>query len=279
MRRSVWMAGLLGAWLSLATPAARADLVVLPAAESRPALKMHWLPKDGERRPVVVALHGCGGLYLADGKTLASRYPEYTQRLHGLGVHVLMPDSFGSRGEGSICSQKNETRRIRVQDRRGDVLAALAWLRSQPQVDADRIALLGWSNGGSTVLAVLDAEQSPTPGPLAAAVMFYPGCGQYSHISARPVPALMELGADDDWTPAAPCQRLAERWRSSGQDVTLHLHPGAYHDFDATRPVRFRTDVPNGVKKNGVHQGGNPAAREAALQSLDSFLRQRLQLD
>lgn len=268
------------AWaLALLACAAQAEPVTLPATEQRPALQMHWLPKDAERRPVVVALHGCGGLYQADGKTLASRYPEYTERLHALGAHVLLPDSFGSRGERSICSQKHQTRNIRVQDRRGDVLAALAWLRAQPQVDASRIALLGWSNGGSTVLSVLDAEQEPSPGPLAAAVMFYPGCGQYSHVNGRPVPVLMELGAADDWTPAAPCQRIAERWRAAGQDLTLHVHAGAYHDFDATRPVRFRADVPNGVKKNGVHQGGNPVAREAALHSLDAFLRQRLALE
>jgi dienelactone hydrolase len=256
---------------------AQAEVVGLPAAGARPALTLHWQPKDGERRPVVVALHGCGGLYQKDGTTLDRRYRDYTQRWQAQGFHVLLPDSFGSRGERlGICSQRNASRRITVQDRRGDVLAALEWLHQRPEVDPERIALLGWSNGGSTVLAVLDAEREPAPPPLAAAVLFYPGCGQFRHANPRRVPVLMELGGADDWTPPAPCQQLAERWQAGGLPLSLHVHAGAYHGFDSAQPVRFRTDVPNGVKRNGVHQGGNPQAREAAQASLDAFLDQQL---
>ena len=46
---------------------------------------------------------------------------------------------------------------------------------------------------------------------------------------------------------------------------------GVFH-FDGTDAVRFRTDVPNGVSRDGVHQGGNAAARAQALAELDGFL-------
>ena len=51
---------------------------------------------------------------------------------------------------------------------------------------ADRIAVLGWSHGGSAVLAALDGrapsvaawrDRSPQPAYFRAGVAFYPGCG------------------------------------------------------------------------------------------------------
>jgi hypothetical protein len=36
--------------------------------------------------------------------------------------------------------------------------------------------------------------------------------------------------------------------------------------------VRLRTDVPNGAGGAGVHQGGNPQPRAAALLEVDQFL-------
>ena len=49
-----------------------------------------------------------------DGRTLDARYPDYAQRLHAEGWHVLLPDSFGSRGEGSQCTKKAAERAIRA---------------------------------------------------------------------------------------------------------------------------------------------------------------------
>lgn len=256
--------------------AAPIDTLQIPVTERRPALTMHWAPVDGERRPAVVALHGCGGLYKRDGKTLADRYPDYIARLHALGLHVLLPDSFGSRGTSSICSQRYADRGITVAARRADVLEALAWLRQRPEVDADRIALLGWSNGATTALTVMDASHAPPAPPLAAVVLFYPGCGKLQQAEPTAKAVLMQLGGADDWTPAEPCERLAKRWQSAGRDVVVDVYPGAYHGFDADSPVRLRPEVPNGRNPGGVHQGGNPLAAAAAASRLREFLSRRL---
>ncbi|MBW8466516.1 MAG: hypothetical protein K0M68_28545, partial [Acidovorax sp.] len=67
--------------------------VDLPPLPSGVVLRAHWLPAKGaERRPAVLALHGCGGLY-AKGGGLAERYRETAKRLHDAGYAVLMPDS------------------------------------------------------------------------------------------------------------------------------------------------------------------------------------------
>src|SRR6185503_276458 len=47
-----------------------------------------------------------------------------------------------------------------------DQLAGIAWLRNRPQVDAERIAVYGWSYGGYMVLKLLEAA----PGTFAAGV-------------------------------------------------------------------------------------------------------------
>jgi dienelactone hydrolase len=260
----------------------------LDAAASRTTLALddgstitaHWLPLDGEaRRPAVVALHGCGGLWRADGKAVDhrfdSRYVEYVGRLHAAGFHVLLPDSFTARGESSICMQKNDARGVTVEVRRADVAAAVRWLAAQPAVDATRIVVLGWSHGAMTTLAAINAARADAARPVAAAAVFYPGCSallKQDFVLEQPL--LMLLGAADDWTPPARCQSLVRRVRRAQPqaDITLRVYADSYHGFDGTAPVRFRPEVPNGTDPKGVHVGGNPAARAAALAELDRFL-------
>jgi dienelactone hydrolase len=201
--------------------------------------------------------------------------------LHAQGIHVLLPDSFTSRGTRQICTTANAERSITVETRRNDVLAALRWVASQPGVDAGRIVLLGWSHGAMTALTTINAARTPSAQPLVAVVTFYPGCSALLKREFRlDVPLLMLLGAEDDWTPPAGCIKLVEQLKlvQPLADVTLRVYPDSSHGFDSTRPVRFRTDVPNGVNKAGVHQGGNPQARATALAEFDQFLVRVLRL-
>jgi dienelactone hydrolase len=250
--------------------------ITLPTAGGT-ALRAHWLPVAGDAapRPVVIALHGCGGLYRRDGKTFDARYPDAVARLHAAGFHVLLPDSFGSRGAGPICAIRNAERSITVETRRDDAIAAVAWAAAQPQVDARRIVLLGWSHGAMTTLSAINAARATHAQPLAAAVAFYPGCTALLKEAFRlDMPLLLLLGEKDDWTPPAGCEKLVARTRQAqpAADLTLRVYADSYHGFDGTGPVRFRADVPNGVDRSGVHVGGNPAARAAALDELARFL-------
>lgn len=248
------------------------------------ALHAYWWPAEGagigtaEHRPAVVALHGCGGLHAKDGR-LSSRYTETAARLHAAGYAVLLPDSFGSRGVASICGIRYRDREagLTVAQRVQDARAALAWAAAQPGVDVQRIGVLGWSNGGTTALNLLEQRQAhPAAGdpPLAGVAVFYPGCGPLlrRHAALERAPLLMQLGALDDWTPAQPCADFAHGLQAQpGSDVTLHVYPDSYHGFDGAAPVRVRADVPNGASAGGVHQGGNPQARAQALAALDDF--------
>src|ERR1051325_3418406 len=133
------------------------------------------------KAPLVVALHGCGGLYGSD-RDLNARHAEMGELLRRQGYHVLFPDSFAPRGYASICAIKIGTRDLNVANRRRDVLGALAWAALRPEVDAGRIAILGWSHGGSTVLSSNNRQNKEVAGSTVqprAAVAFYPGCSAY----------------------------------------------------------------------------------------------------
>jgi len=173
------------------------------------------------------------------------------------------------------CQPVSKARKVTQAERRRDALGALQWLAAQPQVDARRLALLGWSNGGSTVLATTNLAHALVRGadvqPRFAAA-FYPGCEAESQRGYRPVSdTLLLVGQLDDWTAAEPCQRLA---RDGPPRVTVLTYEGAYHGFDGSAPLRLRSDVPNGVHPGqGVHVGGQPAARAASQAALVQALQ------
>jgi dienelactone hydrolase len=223
------------------------------------------------RVPAVVALHGCGGLFSPRG-TLAKRETDWAERLSAEGYAVLLPDSFNPRGYRQVCTVAGEERAIHPAQRAYDALAAADWLGQQPFIDPSRLALMGWSNGGSTVLATIDASRKGRAAPpFRTAIAFYPGCRISAERAtyAPSVPLTILIGSADDWTSPEPCRALAARL-----PIRLIEYPGAVHDFDAPNaPQRTRTGV--GVSSGGngtVQVGTDPAAREAALAEVQRIL-------
>jgi dienelactone hydrolase len=239
----------------------------------------------------VIALHGCGGAYsIVEGKRdqLNERHAARAKAMLAAGYVVLFPDSFGPRGAREICTIRSGERTIDAERRRLDALGALRWLGAQSGIAKDRIALLGWSHGGSTLLASIDAGsdavaafRGSSDAPFfRAAVAFYPGCTpSWRSERWRPSsPTRIHIGAADDWTPAEPCERLGTRAHERGWPLEVTVHPGAHHGFDAPRgKVRLRADVPNGVAPGkGVHVGADPTTRDDANRKVDAFLREML---
>ena len=243
--------------------------------------------------PAVIALHGCSGMYsIAKGREdhLADRLAVRVDMLLGDGYAVLLPDSFRSRGRNEVCTVKLGDNPITPMRRRLDALGALAYLADRSDVAHDRIALVGWSHGGSTALATINIRDREVaafrdnvgaPPFFRAAVAFYPGCKVSLGAGDRwqpGAPTRIHIGETDDWTPAKPCVELGEAMAVRGEPLKVTVYPDSHHGFDApSGDVVHRTDVPNGVNPGqGVHVGANPAAREKANAKVRAFLNDRL---
>lgn len=245
----------------LVAPAGRAEQVRFAGgggAEIRAELTM---PAGTPVAPSIVALHGCAGPYPA-------RDDAWARRLAEAGHIVLRPDSFASRGLGPQC-------RVREREvtapglRREDALAAAKFLAAQPFAPPGGVVVMGWSDGGSTTLALALRGEDKPAGLLRGFIAFYPGCRWRAPDPAGP-PILLMIGAADDWTPAAPCQALAER---VGARIRFVAEPGAYHDFDAPVPLHTMGGIPRAQNADHVvHLGANPAAREDAIRRVTEFL-------
>jgi dienelactone hydrolase len=224
--------------------------------------------------PAIAMFHGCGGAYDKRGD-LSRRMREYAELFNGLGMHVLVVDSLTARYEKELCTQRTGTRRVTQANRRLDALGAIAYLADRADVDAKRIGMIGWSNGGSTVLSASNLHHRDVAAAIvkpAFAIAFYPGCESDLKRGYSPAaPLLMLVGQLDDWTPSAPCVALATSVTEMRPEIAVY--PGAWHGFDSDAPVRVRKDVPNGANPGqGVHVGGNPAAWRASRDRVVRFL-------
>ena len=232
---------------------------------------------DEGRRPAVVMLHGCSGMWANDTEPTLS-YLRWAEHLAQHGFVALLLDSFRPRGQREICTQQDRPI-LPGRDRSRDAYAALRWLAARPDIDPARIHVLGWSNGGQTVLNALrpDAPGRQATGPqFRSGVAFYPGCRGIGVPPYRPAaPLLIQAGAADDWTPARYCEALVAEAKEGGASVEIDVYPDAHHSFDrvGTR-IRYRPDVYNPSKEGGrgATVGPNPAAREKSIARATAFL-------
>jgi dienelactone hydrolase len=267
---------------ALAGPAAAQQFVDVTSTDTLNGQPMRlpsiWYAAPGSGpAPAIVLLHGCNGAYDNQGR-LNERLRGAVTRFNAMGIGALVVDSLMPRGEKELCTQKTGTRKVTMNERRRDALGALQWLSTQPAVDPARIGLIGWSNGASAVLAATNhkhAEVAAASVQANLAIALYPGCEAELKRGYEATASLLLLaGEADDWTPAAACKQLAAQ--AGGPPPQIEVYAGAYHGFDLAIPVRLRKDVPNGVHPGqGVHVGGDSAARNASQARIDAFLRER----
>jgi dienelactone hydrolase len=213
--------------------------------------------------PAVVVLHGCGGFHQ---DMLA-----WADRLRHWGYVALAVDSFGPREIETNCGAFG--------DQPIDAFRALAYLKTQPYVRADHVAVLGFSMGGISVLAALErgSISGLYPDKFRAGVALYPKCSGSTGLMTAPT--LVLIGALDDWTPASDCEAMAAGRselgisRSPGDRslVRLTVYPDAHHGFDLAG-LRFS----NGIKVLGHQMEYNDAATRDSIEKVRVFFRQTL---
>ena len=270
---------------SAARPQAAEEKVHFPSLDEGATVLDGYLfrPAEAGRRPAVVFLHGCAGLF-DRSHDIWPREVAWAARLNALGYVVLMVDSFAPRNQANMCAPGTFQDRVYLA-RPSDAYGALRYLQAQAFVRPDRIGLMGWSLGGGTVLYAIRKESLGRPaalpeGDFRAAVAFYPAsCKESSHKEpwTSAVPLLVLIGASDNWTPAEPCKSFLEGAVARGSPVEMRVYPGAYHDFDwPNMPLH---GLESDRTRAGIVPltGTDPAAREEALVRVPQFLARYLE--
>jgi dienelactone hydrolase len=170
-----------------------------------------------DRYPAVVIVHTISGYKEANEGYAAAA-------LRKSGFATLTYDSFSARGTtGAAMSGSPGYLPVGV----ADAFAALRRLASEPKIDADRIAILGFSFGGEvahlTAFEVLRTALAWRQVRFAAHVAFYPA-GNFGVIAERGAytgsPVLALLGENDDNLPVAKFESYLAYARSAGN----HAH-------------------------------------------------------
>jgi len=214
--------------------------------------------------PAVVVLHGCGGFH--------SEMLSWADRLRSWGYVALAVDSFGPRGFENACAKGSY-------DQPADAFRALQFLKRQPFVRGDDVAVMGFSMGASAVLAALERGSIARmyPDTFRAAVAFFPQCDGSSGIMTAPT--LVLIGELDDWTRAPACRAMAagvsdiapSRMPGDRSMVQLVVYPGARHGF-IYADLRF---LP-GIEVLGHRIEYNDAATRDSIEQVRSFFQRTL---
>jgi dienelactone hydrolase len=241
-----------------------------------------YRPAGEGRHPALVFLHGCGGLFGAT--TINRRETDWAARFTAAGYVVLMVDSLNPRQHGETCSVRGFDLAL-YRKRPKDAYGALAYLQAQDFVRPDRVGVVGWSQGGGVILYSIGSPSIGRPAGLApasdfkVAVAFYPGSCSDTRQPAgwtTAIPLLVLIGAEDVWTPLAPCQAFLGTAAARGAAVQVYAYPGAFHDFDW--PGLPRRERPEFTTSAGIVPitAEDPAAHADALQRVSAFLAQYL---
>jgi len=289
------------------TPGGMYQLVTKAAAPSIVITGTLTFPNSYSGKiPAMVLAHHCNGI--------TTSVTNLAAMLRGLGIATFMPDSFTPRGyPGGVCIGGG----VNHADQAADALNALKLLATHPNIDPNRIGIIGQSFGGYTInsTAYQEVRTSIISGPLKFAVhvsLYGAGCS-VRHWSPNMTgsPMLVLLGAADDWTPPGECLSYSVLRRSLGPQTTTILYPDAPHawdsgayNYDANRTsygncrYQFRLDTLqssrydtgeilggaastaylNSCLTKGAHSGSHPATTALATKDITIFLAKNFNL-
>lgn len=245
-----------------------------PTLETRDAKATLFLPPEATAAapvPAVILLHGAGGL-------MHDREMAYGAQLAQQGVAALAIDSFGARRD---MAQGFLQRLMAVTEVAllADAFAGLSYLQSLPEVDADRVALVGFSYGAmASVLAAYEqVSQAFLPdGPrFAAHVGFYGPCiVRLEQPTTTGAPVLLLWGSGDAIVRAERCAEVMDDLESGGSEVTRIVYPNALHQWDGGRTTPWRAPRNLANCRYLVRPDGTAWDVTSAIPLVDPTLRQ-----
>lgn len=175
-----------------------------------------------EKRPTIIVIQEWWGL-TEHIKDIARRYAAE-------GYVAIAPDLYSRLGN-ALTTDPTEAGKLmnalKQEDGLADLNATVAYLKTVPEVDADRIGVTGFCMGGSYALMLPCVSAD-----IKAAVPFY---GQVPNpdtpLKNLAAPVLYIYGEDDGWITKADVQRLAAALKNYHKPGEIKTYAGAPHAF------------------------------------------------
>jgi dienelactone hydrolase len=255
------------------------------------------VPKASQKPPVVILMPPPVGIGPGWGQV-----DEWSRVLHEAGIATFAVDSFSPRGIYTLA----DAIKMPLITRLPDVFGARSVLMKHPFIDANKIAVMGFSHGAPSALYSSLVRFQKQYGEVAFAghISVYGPCGvRFRDDERLASPLLLLHGSPDNWVPAATCRDYAARLKTAGSDARLIEYADAHHAFDGpllakvtqypnvTTPVGCRLDETDGgilvsaeTKQplaptescwiKGTSAGYNEAAAKKAHEDVKSFLKE-----
>jgi dienelactone hydrolase len=180
-----------------------------------------FIPASTTIVPAVVVQHGSGGLWSSTDTTntkLANQFKIWIDSFRVNKIAALFVDSYTARGVKTFPNVAPPDNLFLAAEfvRPRDAYAGLAFLRTQQRINGQKIALLGFSHGGTSVLStvvnadavskpvwsvyssktdstytagVLAPAARPAEGGFVAAVSYYPGAAMFNYYGKPGTPS------------------------------------------------------------------------------------------
>lgn len=180
---------------------------------------------EDEVFPLVIALAGSKGW--------SKHHLEYLRMYNEMGIATFEVKSFESRNiTSTVGSQVAVTTAMMILDS----YKALEVLSGHPHINANKIAITGWSLGGGVALYAgwepLRRAINPAYS-FSAHLSFYPPCiVEPLHLDFTSAPIRILIGELDNWTPANQCVELVNKLQGSSADIQVTVYSESHHSFD-----------------------------------------------
>jgi dienelactone hydrolase len=246
-------------------------------AEPTTALGRLYMPRSDEARPApprsipaVVMLHGAGGIRYARELT-------YARQLAAMGAAAVVLDVFAARRDRALGFTE---RLIEITETMAlaDAYAALRHLpRRHPEIDPDRVVLVGFSYGAMAAMygvwATVAERLAPEGERFAGHVAFYGPClARFEEARTTGAPVLMLYGTGDELIDPDRCAAFAEDLRRGGSAATVIAYREALHQWDGGTPP-LRTGRLLGACRLSVGADGRVRDLRTGLPMAGPFLR------
>lgn len=177
-----------------------------------------YLPAaNAQRFPAVIGLHGSGGGHASMSD------PAGMLAAQGFAVYVL--HYFDRTGTTEIDGLSTIFRHFPVWMK--TLWDAVSFAARQPQVDPDRIGLLGFSLGAYLALSAASIDSR-----IQAVVEFFGGLPkEMKFFMRRLCPVLILHGADDKTVPVAEAYHLQQVLEKKSIPYEMQIYPGVGHGF------------------------------------------------